>query len=143
MSAIPTEKPTPAGGRPTVETIDEEQPFPPPEQAPGDGGPDGEESGPRHDDVWGNDRNMGQRNGLSPLLAGIEVTLSVEIGSHRLPLRELMTVDPGQIFALDRMTNEPVCVLVNGKPFARGEIVAMGDRFGVRIVELSAGGAGA
>ena len=86
---------------------------------------------------------MGQRNGLSPLLAGIEVTLSVEIGSHRLPLRELMTVDPGQIFALDRMTNEPVCVLVNGKPFARGEIVAMGDRFGVRIVELSAGGAGA
>ena len=142
MSAIPTEQPTPAGGRPAVETVsDEDDNGPFDAFAAHDAGGQTDEDGPRHDDVWGNDRNQSARPGLSPLLAGIEVTLSVEIGSHRLPLRELMTLDPGQIFALDRMTNEPVNVLVNNKPFARGEIVAMGDRFGVRIVELAAQGA--
>ncbi len=69
-------------------------------------------------------------------LAGIEVTLSVEIGSHRLPLKDLLSVDPGQLFPLDRMTSEPVAILVNGRPFARGEVVAIGDRFGVRLLDI-------
>ena len=71
-------------------------------------------------------------------LAGIEVTLTVEIGSHRLPLRDLLSVDPGQLFTLDRMTSDPVSILVNGKPFAQGEVVAIGDRFGVRLVDILA-----
>lgn len=73
---------------------------------------------------------------MPPQLAGIEVTLTVEIGSHRLPLKDLLSIDPGQLFALDRMTTEPVSILVNGKSFARGEIVAIGDRFGVRILDI-------
>jgi flagellar motor switch protein FliN/FliY len=75
-------------------------------------------------------------------LAGIEVTLSVEVGTHRLPLRDLMAVDPGQIFPLDRMTSEPVSILVNGRPFARGEVVAIGDRFGVRLLDILSAEAG-
>jgi len=73
---------------------------------------------------------------VPPQLAGIEVTLTVEIGSHRLPLKDLLSIDPGQLFALDRMTSEPVSILVNGKPFAQGEIVAIGDRFGVRLLDI-------
>lgn len=73
---------------------------------------------------------------MPPQLAGIEVRLSVEVGGQRLPLRDLMQVEPGQLFPLDRMTAEPVSVLVNGKPFARGEIVAVGERFGVRLTEI-------
>ena len=73
-------------------------------------------------------------------LAAIEVTLSVEVGSRMIPLRELLEVEPGQLFALDRMTNEPVTILVNGKPFAHGEVVAMGERFGVRLIDLLPGG---
>jgi len=73
---------------------------------------------------------------VPPQLAGIEVTLTVEIGSHRLPLKDLLSIDPGQLFALDRMTADPVAILVNGKPFALGEIVAIGDRFGVRLVDI-------
>ena len=69
-------------------------------------------------------------------LASIEVTLSVEIGNRLVPLRDLLTVEPGQLFALDRMTHEPVTILVNGKPFAHGEVVAMGERFGVRLLDL-------
>lgn len=73
---------------------------------------------------------------VPPQLAGIEVTLTVEIGSHRLPLKDLLSIDPGQLFALDRMTSDPVSILVNGKPFAQGEIVAIGDRFGVRLLDI-------
>lgn len=73
-------------------------------------------------------------------LASIEVTLSVEIGNRLVPLRDLLTVEPGQLFALDRMTHEPVTILVNGKPFAHGEVVAMGERFGVRLLDLLPGG---
>lgn len=82
----------------------------------------------------------GSLPGVPPHFASIEVTLSVEIGSRMIPLRELMSVEPGQLFALDRMTNEPVTILVNGKPFAQGEVVAMGERFGVRLIDLLPGG---
>ena len=78
--------------------------------------------------------------GVPAHFASIEVNLSVEIGSRMVPLRELMSVEPGQLFALDRMTNEPVTILVNGKPFAHGEVVAMGERFGVRLIDLLPGG---
>lgn len=69
-------------------------------------------------------------------LAGVEVTLSVEVGAHQLTLQDLVNVEPGQLFALDRMTDEPVTILVNGQPFAEGEVVALDDRFGVRLLAI-------
>ncbi|TPE60141.1 flagellar motor switch protein FliN [Sandaracinobacter neustonicus] len=71
-------------------------------------------------------------------LAGLELTLTVEVGQLRIPLKDLMAVEPGQLLALDRMTAEPVAVLVNGKLFAHGEIVAVGERFGVRLTDIAA-----
>jgi flagellar motor switch protein FliN/FliY len=76
------------------------------------------------------------RGALPPQFAGIELALTVEVGGLNIALRDLMSVEPGQLLALDRMTSEPVSVLVNGKPFARGEIVAIGDRYGVRLLEI-------
>ena len=73
---------------------------------------------------------------IPPGLAGLELTLTVEVGQLRIPLRQLMAVEPGQLLALDRLACEPVSVLVNGRPFARGEIVAIGDRFGVRLTDI-------
>jgi flagellar motor switch protein FliN/FliY len=100
--------------------------------APGHGAESGRETAPA-----GSARRKGAAPaGMPAMLAGIEVMLSVEIGSHRLPLKELMAVDPGQLFPLDRMTSEPVSILVNGRPFARGEVVAIGDRFGVRLLDM-------
>lgn len=78
------------------------------------------------------------RAGLLPQFAGIELSLTVEVGSLNIPLKDLVSVEPGQLLALDRLTNEPVSVLVNGKPFARGEIVAVGERYGVRLLEIVA-----
>ena len=76
------------------------------------------------------------RGSLPPQFAGIELALTVEVGGLNIALKDLMSVEPGQLLALDRMTSEPVSVLVNGKPFARGEIVAIGDRYGVRLLEI-------
>jgi flagellar motor switch protein FliN/FliY len=69
-------------------------------------------------------------------LSAVEVTVTVELGSQRLSLRDLLAIEPGQLFSLDRLTAEPVDILVNGRPFARGEVVAIGDRFGVRLTDL-------
>ncbi|MFN3370630.1 MAG: FliM/FliN family flagellar motor switch protein [Sphingomonadaceae bacterium] len=73
---------------------------------------------------------------VPPHLAAVEVTLSVEIGRRQLPLSQLLDVEPGQLFELDRLTDEPVSVLLNGTPFARGEVVAIGERFGIRLTEI-------
>jgi flagellar motor switch protein FliN/FliY len=78
-----------------------------------------------------------ERLGLSPTLARIDVTVTVEIGRTRMTLSELASVTPGELVALDRMTEEPVDVLVNGRLFARGEVVALGAAFGVRLLDLA------
>lgn len=90
----------------------------------------------------GGTRPRGGGPPLPPQLAGIELVLTVEVGSLRLPLKELLAVEPGQLLGLDSMAAEPVSVLVNGKPFARGEIVAIGERFGVRLIDIVAPVAG-
>ena len=74
---------------------------------------------------------------VPPGLAALELTLTVEVGQLRIPLRQLREVEPGQLLALDRLTSEPVAILVNGRLFAHGEIVAIGDRFGVRLTNIA------
>ncbi len=69
-------------------------------------------------------------------LSAISVTLSVELGRQQVALGALMASTPGQLFTLDRLTSEPVDVMVNGQLFARGEVVMIGDQFGVRLTEL-------
>jgi len=88
------------------------------------------------------DRPFG--DALLPQFGRIELVLTVEVGSLSIPLKDLIAVEPGQLLALDRMTSEPVSVLVNGKAFALGEIVAVGERYGVRLLEIlpSSGGGG-
>lgn len=74
--------------------------------------------------------------GVPAALARIEVTLTVEVGRRRMALSDILASGEGEVIALDRLTDEPVDILVNGKPFARGEIVAVGDAFGVRLLAL-------
>jgi flagellar motor switch protein FliN/FliY len=70
------------------------------------------------------------------LLASVDTELSVVIGRSRLPIRELLTLDPGAVIELDRRPGDPVEVLVNGTLVARGEVVVVEGEFGVRIIEL-------
>ncbi|MDG1499228.1 MAG: flagellar motor switch protein FliN [Planctomycetota bacterium] len=75
--------------------------------------------------------------GLEQLLAvGVEVT--VEVGRTRSTFSELMKMGPGTLLELDRDAHEPADILVNGKIVANGEIVTIGDRYGVRITAVLA-----
>lgn len=70
------------------------------------------------------------------LLMHVPLRLSVEIGSCRISVAELMKLGTGSIVELDRAINHPVDLLVNDRPIARGEIVAVEESFGLQITEL-------
>lgn len=70
---------------------------------------------------------------------GISVRLSVEVGAVKMTLREVLALQVGGVHALDRRVDQPVDVLINERLIARGEIVSIGDRFGVKLTEIVAG----
>lgn len=74
----------------------------------------------------------------SSLLREVEVTLQARLGQRVLPLSELMELRSGTVLALETRISEPIELLLNGALVALGEIVAVDDRFGVRIVEIAA-----
>lgn len=72
------------------------------------------------------------------LLQDVDVKLSVEIGSTSLTLRELLALGESSVIELDRAANDLLDVFVNGTLIGRGEVVTVGERFGVRMTELIA-----
>ena len=76
------------------------------------------------------------------LLADIPLRLSVEVGSTSLKLAELMDLAEGSVVELDRQANELLDILVNGTLVARGEVVTVGGKFGIRVVDVVATEAG-
>ena len=70
------------------------------------------------------------------LLQDVDVKLTVEIGSTNLTLRELLALGESSVIELDRQANELLDVFVNGTLIGRGEVVTVGDRFGVKMTEL-------
>jgi len=72
------------------------------------------------------------------LLADIPLRLSVEVGSTSLRLAELMDLAEGSVVELDRQANELLDILVNGTLVARGEVVTVGGKFGIRVVDVAA-----
>jgi flagellar motor switch protein FliN len=71
------------------------------------------------------------------LLQDVDVRLSVEVGATNMKLRELLALGESSVIELDRYANELLDVLVNGTLIGRGEVVTVGDRFGIRITELA------
>jgi flagellar motor switch protein FliN/FliY len=71
------------------------------------------------------------------LIQDIDVRLTVELGRTQMRLRDVLALAEESVVMLDRLTDEPLDVLVNGKLIARGEVVAEGNRFGLRIIEMA------
>lgn len=69
-------------------------------------------------------------------LKDVDVRLTVELGRTSMKLKDVLALSEESVVMLDRLTDELLDVMVNGKLIARGEVVAQGDRFGLRIVEL-------
>jgi flagellar motor switch protein FliN/FliY len=69
-------------------------------------------------------------------LHDVPVELAVEIGRTQMTIRETLALGPGSIVTLDRLAGDPVDLLVNGKPIARGEVVVIDEEFGLRVTEV-------
>jgi flagellar motor switch protein FliN len=75
-------------------------------------------------------------------LSDVPMELSVEIGRTNMTVGETLGLRAGSIVTLDRLAGEPVDLLVNGTPIARGEVVVVDEQFGLRVSEILEGDAG-
>jgi len=69
-------------------------------------------------------------------LAGVQMEVTIEIGRTRLPVGELLQLQPGQVLELDREVGSPLDMYINGTLLARGEIVVLEDHFGFRVTAV-------
>lgn len=78
--------------------------------------------------------------GTSPegidLILDIPLQVSVQLGRTRMPIQQLLSLAPGSVIDLDKLSGEPLDIMLNNKLVARGEAVVVNDRYGVRIVEI-------
>ena len=73
-----------------------------------------------------------------PNLAGVEVSISLELGRKNFPISSILEWTEGSLLELDRQAGAQIDVLFNGKLCARGEVVTIAENFGVRITEIIA-----
>jgi flagellar motor switch protein FliN/FliY len=70
------------------------------------------------------------------LLLDVPLDVAVEIGRTRVAIRDLLQLGQGSVLELAKAAGEPLDVLINGRPVARGEAVMVNDRFGVRLTDI-------
>lgn len=66
----------------------------------------------------------------------IPVHISMEIGRTQISIRNLLKLNQGSVVELDRLAGEPMDVLVNGTLIARGEVVVVNEKFGLRLTDI-------
>jgi len=70
------------------------------------------------------------------LLLDIPLKVTVEMGRTTMALRDLLQLGPGSVVELAKLAGEPLDVLVNGRPIARGEAVMVNEKFGIRLTDV-------
>ena len=70
------------------------------------------------------------------IVLDVPVKLTVELGSCLMPMKEVLQLAVGSVVQLDKAADEPVQLSVNRKLVARGEVVVVENRFGIKITEL-------
>ena len=70
------------------------------------------------------------------VILDVAVTLSMEVGRARIPIRNLLQLNQGSVVELERAAGEPLDVYANGTLIAHGEVVVVNDRFGVRLTDV-------
>jgi flagellar motor switch protein FliN/FliY len=70
------------------------------------------------------------------LLLDVSIPIMVEVGRAQMALSEILNLVPGSIVPLDKKSEEPVDLRVNGKPVARGEVVLVDDSYGLRVTQI-------
>jgi flagellar motor switch protein FliN len=75
------------------------------------------------------------------VILDVPVTLSLEVGRAQMSVGRLLRLSQGSVVELDRNAGDPLDVLVNGALVARGEIVIVNDKFGIRLTDVLPGAA--
>jgi flagellar motor switch protein FliN/FliY len=70
------------------------------------------------------------------IVLDVPVSLTIELGGCQLPMREVLQLTIGSVIQLDKAADAPVELSINGKLIARGEVVVIEERFGVKITEV-------
>ncbi len=70
------------------------------------------------------------------LILDIPLTVTVELGRSKLLINDLLQLGQGSVIELTKLVGEPLEVLVNNKLVARGEVVVVNDKFGVRLTDI-------
>ena len=82
---------------------------------------------------------MSESAGIENLkvLENIEVKLTVEVGSTEMKIKDLLKLNEGSVVELERLAGDPLDILANGVKIAKGEVVMVGERFGIRFTEVT------
>ena len=80
--------------------------------------------------------NTGSADLNLDVILDVPVTLSLEVGRSRIPIRNLLQLNQGSVVELERAAGEPLDLYVNGTLIAQGEVVVVNDRFGVRLTDV-------
>jgi flagellar motor switch protein FliN len=91
------------------------------------------EFGDLHDSGTASEQN---RDVNLEVILDVPVTLSMEVGRTRIPIRNLLQLNQGSVVELDRAAGEPLDVFVNGTLVAHGEVVVVNDKFGIRLTDV-------
>lgn len=70
------------------------------------------------------------------IIMDIPVTLTVELGRTRIPIKQILQLAQGSVVELEGLAGEPMDVLVNGCLIAQGEVVVVNDKFGIRLTDI-------
>ncbi|NCW22062.1 MAG: flagellar motor switch protein FliN, partial [Gammaproteobacteria bacterium] len=70
------------------------------------------------------------------LIQNVAVSISVEVGRSSLRIRDLLRLGQGSVIELDRVAGEPLDVCVNNTVIARGEVVLVNERYGIRLTQV-------
>jgi flagellar motor switch protein FliN/FliY len=73
---------------------------------------------------------------LPQMMRRIPVTLTLEVGSARISLQELMAIGPASVIPLDALAGEPLTIKVNGAAIGRAEVVVAGEQYGLKVIDL-------
>lgn len=76
---------------------------------------------------------------MSSNISGVKVEISVVLGRSTIPMHQLLRMGRGAVIELDSHQEDPVLILANDRPVAKGEIVLHGDKIGVSITDLLRG----
>jgi flagellar motor switch protein FliN/FliY len=79
---------------------------------------------------------VSNEKGNLKLILDVPLEVTVELGSTRMRIKEILELGVGSVIELDKLASDPVDVYVNGKLIARGEVVVIDESFGIKITDI-------